>query len=202
LIDRYLDVVGTYNGKSRLDVKKEFPTKIKKIDKILVHPFAGWKAKEWNLRKFIDLTIMLSKSFDVELISPGNAISKDILEEVEKDNLKICITKSLNELKNKIKNCSLLVSNDSGPIYIANILGKATFSIYGPTNPNFSLPFGEYHSFIQKNIPCSPVDTQYCFTHAGLYCPSNECMQLLSVEEVYESLLTFINELNQKMNLH
>lgn len=202
LIDRYLDVAGAYNGNHRHEVIKEFPVNVKKIDKVLVHPFAGWKAKEWNLTKFIVLALKLNKSFDVELIAPANAISEDILEEVEKSNLKVCITKSLNELHNKIKNCALLISNDSGPIYIANVLGKATFSIYGPTNPNFSLPFGEYHSFIQKNIPCSPGNSQYCFTNAGLYCPSNECMHLLSVEEVYESLMTFINELNQKMNPH
>ena len=95
--------------------------------------------------------------------------------------------------------CSLLISNDSGPIYIANILNKPTFTIYGPTNPEFSLPYGKYHRMIQKKINCTPEPgKQYCYTKAGLYCPAYECMNQLRFEEVKDSVLKFISEIGIK----
>lgn len=192
LIDRYLDVVKAYLPIDENKIIREFPIKFQTEGKILIHPFAGWKAKEWNLNKFIELASLLNEEYEVEIVSADNLISEDIIYEVKKHQIPISYTTSINDLVNKIKDCSVFISNDSGPLYIANLLGKATFSIYGPTNPEFSLPFGNYHGFIQKKIPCSPNGTQYCYTNAGLNCPSNECMNLLQVKEVYESLLSFL----------
>jgi ADP-heptose:LPS heptosyltransferase len=93
-------------------------------------------------------------------------------------------------------------------LQIAALLGKATFTIYGPTNPEFHLPFGKYHAYVQKNISCSPKKNEkFCFTDAGRDgCPSFECMNLLSVEEVIPRVMDFISRLNikkkEKQQLH
>jgi heptosyltransferase-2 len=82
-----------------------------------------------------------------------------------------------------------MISNDSGPLYIASLMGKPTFTIYGPTNPLFHLPLGSKHNYIRHLISCSPAETEkYCFTNAGRDgCPSFECMNQLKVDEVYEN---------------
>lgn len=174
----------------------EFPTSFNGVSKVLIHPFAGWKEKEWNLKKFIELAKLLKNDFEVELLSPPNAISNDVIEEIKKNGLKIAITESISDLIEKIKECSLFISNDSGPLYIASLLGKATFTVYGPTNPKYSMPFGKYHWHIQKELRCTPKNSQYCFTHAGLFCPSNECMSLMTVEEVHERILAIQKNVN------
>ncbi|MEO8398798.1 MAG: glycosyltransferase family 9 protein [Ignavibacteriaceae bacterium] len=114
---------------------------------------------------------------------------------MENKNIHVIQTASIHELISEIKKCSIFISNDSGPLYLANLLNKPTFSIYGPTNPEYSLPFGKYHKFIQKKISCSPNGAQYCFTHAGLYCPSYECMHQLSVDEVGSSIKKYLIEI-------
>ena len=122
-------------------------------------------------------------------------------EEIEQfvdRNIPVIQTTSIEELINKIKACSVFISNDSGPLYIANLLGKPTFTIYGPTNPDYSLPFGKFHKFVQKKISCSPNGTQYCYLQAGLNCPSYECMIQLSVEEVKVSVHEFLSDLGFK----
>jgi len=201
LIDRYLDVIKKYLNLDENKIIKEFPVNFQTNGKILIHPFAGWKAKEWNLNKFIELADLLNEEYEVEIVSPENLIPEDIIHDIRDHQMPLSFTTSINDLVNKIKECSVFISNDSGPLYIANLLGKATFTIYGPTNPEFSLPFGKYHKFIQKKIPCSPNGTQYCFTHAGLYCPSNECMNLLQVKEVHNTLQSFLSELEIKQKL-
>jgi len=75
------------------------------------------------------------------------------------------------------------------------LLGKPTFTIYGPTNPKFSLPFGERHQFYQKILPCSADKEMVCFTLGGINCPSYECLNLISVDEIENAAIKFISEL-------
>jgi heptosyltransferase-2 len=201
LIDRYLDAANLYLPLNNEKISKEYPININVEDKILIHPFAGWKAKEWNLNKFVNLAVLLNKQYDIEIIATKNSVPSDIEQEILNLGLNLSFTASISDLINKIKLCSVFISNDSGPLYIANLLGKATFTIYGPTNPEFSLPFGKYHRYIQKKLECSPDGTQYCFTHAGLYCPANECMHQLSVSEVESSVLSFLREIELKTKI-
>lgn len=135
LMDRYLEVVDLHTPLCNEKISKEFAVNFNVDQKIILHPFAGWKAKEWNLNKFIKLAILLNEQYDLQIIAPEHTISKDVVQETEKVGLIVSFTKAVSDLINEIKNCSVLISNDSGPVYIANILGKATFSIYGPTEP-------------------------------------------------------------------
>ena len=63
LIDRYLDVVRGYLPADENKIIKEFPSTFQTVGKILIHPFAGWKAKEWNLNKFIELAKLLNDDY-------------------------------------------------------------------------------------------------------------------------------------------
>lgn len=202
LSEMYLNVAKLLTGKIENNDFEIFPGTNQKVDKIIIHPFAGWKAKEWNLNKFVKLAQELSKTYQVSCLFPSNSLSKDIEEEIKNFKIDIIQTKTVEELITALKNCSLLIGNDSGPIHIASILGKATFTIYGPSNPSFTLPYSPNHGYYQKRIKCSPIPTEnLCFTDGGRYgCPAFECMNQLSVEEVYSSIKSFINDLERKSN--
>lgn len=197
LMNVYLDAVFQYVDQSKYLIEHEFNVNIEREKKILVHPNAGWKAKEWNLNKYIKLVGELNRSFNSALIVKINSIPDDIKENLIKENIPIIETKNIDDLIREINDCSVLIGNDSGPVYIANLLGKPTFTVYGPTNPEFSKPFGKYHKFIIKSLICSPKENeQYCFTDAGRNgCPAYECMNLLTEEEVFTSINAFLNKL-------
>lgn len=199
LVDTYLDVAGLVSNFKRTKEIYQFKTVINEKGKILIHPFSVHRAKEWNLDKFISLAEKLIYDYVIEIISPENFLPEGIKENIIRKGIPLSITKTMEELISKIKECTVFISNDTGPLYIANLLGKATFTIYGPTNPEFSLPFGEFHTYIQKKIECSPeAGHQYCYTLAGVYCPVYECMNQLSVEEVYNSVKSFFNRIGIK----
>jgi heptosyltransferase-2 len=130
----------------------------------------------------------------VIVISEAGKLNEDVIGELFNRDIELVETKNIYELMNIIKKCAVFISNDSGPLYIANMLGIPTFTVYGPTNPQFSLPYGKNHSFIQRKLRCSPeANAQYCFTNAGRNgCPSNECMHLLDFEEVFTALTEFL----------
>jgi len=196
LIDIYLDAITPLiQIADRNDLKKQ-PIALNPSGKILIHPLAGWKAKEWNFNKYFKLAVNLSKYYKVAIVVPINNISNDIAEELILEGVEVIQSSSVENLIEEIKSCSIFIGNDSGPIYIASFLGKPTISIYGPTNPEYSRPISEHHNFIVHNIKCSPEkNKQYCFTYAGMLgCPSFECMNLLKYEDVYAEIKELIKK--------
>ena len=127
-MDIYLDVYFSIFPESDSKPIKEFPINLARDLPILVHPFGGWKAKEWNLNKFIDLVYFLSKNLKVKLIFQENQIPEDIIEFLQQCNIEYIESRSLEDLIREIKSCSVFIGNDSGPLNIASFLGKPTFT--------------------------------------------------------------------------
>ena len=196
-MDIYIDVLKKerpgYNGYCY-----KFKPDFNPNGKILIHPFAIRKAKEWNLNKYIELSKRLGRNYEVSITAPPNFIQDEILNEIAYIGTNIIITNTVNDLIEEVKQASLFISNDSGPTYIASILGKPTFTIYGPTNPEYSLPFGKNHEYFQKKLACSVNDEKFCFTLGGVNCPSYECLNLISVDEVENSVIDFAKKIGIK----
>jgi ADP-heptose:LPS heptosyltransferase len=167
---------------------------------ILIHPFAGWSAKEWGLNKFIELTLLLKKDYECSFILPRGKIDKNTINSMKNNGITFNITNNTGELITTINKCSVFIGNDSGPVHIANLLGKPTFTIYGPTNPAFHKPLSGKNNYIIQRIKCSPGNGEkMCFTMGGqIGCPSFECMNLLSVDQVKLELEKFLSEIKLK----
>ena len=195
LMDRYSEVAELATGNKLAKGKYEYPISYKKRDKILIHPFAGWGAKEWGLSKFVSLTERVKEKFEASIVFPKGSVKPDLLSYLNKKKISYTETDTLKNLIEEIKNCSLFVGNDSGPLYLAVLYGKPTFTIYGPTNPEYSKPFGILHKQIFLNLSCTPIKEQYCILEAGRRCPTNECMKSLEQDYIYNELLKLINML-------
>ena len=193
-MDIYLDVL-RYIRPDYDKYSYQFESNYNQKNKIVIHPFAIRKAKEWNLKKYIRLAERLNNNYDVCLIAPPKFIEEDVLHELTQLEIEVKVTNSIFELISLVKEASLFISNDSGPTYIASMMGKPTFIIYGPTNPKFSLPFGINHKYYKKELFCSAKEEKICFTLGGINCPSYECMNLISVDEIEESINNFIKVL-------
>lgn len=196
-MDIYFDILKKEKPEYN-DYSYEFNPELNFEGRILIHPFAIRKAKEWNLNKYIELANRLGKIYEVSIIAPPKFINDEIIDEINLSGIRPVFTKTVNKLIEELKQASLFISNDSGPIYIASLLGKPTFTIYGPTNPQYSLPFGKYHSHFQKRLDCSAVDEKFCFTLGGVNCPSYECLNLISVDEVESSVIKFADKIGIK----
>jgi heptosyltransferase-2 len=161
----------------------------------VIHPFAGWPAKEWNLRKFIELADIVNEKTECLVVFPIERMKKDILNELDIKKIRYIETKSVTDLIETIKNCTAFIGNDSGPLHLASLLGKPTFSIYGPTNPEYHLPLTGINSYCQNIINCSPSPKEkLCFTNGGRNgCPAFECMNNLSVQEVKIKVMEFLD---------
>jgi ADP-heptose:LPS heptosyltransferase len=194
-IDNYLDIARLIIPNLPKASNYQFISDFNANDRIIIHPFAIRKAKEWNFKRFIELAVRLNEFYPVEIVFPGNFVAEDIYKDLESIGLHCKITDSINDLISEIRQASLFISNDSGPTYIAALLGKPTFTIYGPTNPDYSLPFGKFHTYFQNKILCTANQEMYCFTYGGIECPSNECMNSISVDAIETKVVEFAEKL-------
>ena len=196
LVDIYLDAISPLvEVFSRADSKKKKKV-INRSGMILIHPFAGWKEKEWNFKSVISLAEKLNKNYPVSLIVQTNQLSYDVMSEIENLNIGLIQTNSVEELIKSIMECSFFIGNDSGPVNIANFIGKPTFTIYGATNPDYTASEEEHQIYIQKKLSCSAgVNEKYCAIGVGAYdCPGTQCMNLLTVNEIFNNVDPLIEE--------
>lgn len=83
-----------------------------------------------------------------------------------------------------LEKSKLFISNDSGPLHIANSLGISTVSFFGPEIPERFAPRGDKHTVFYSGVYCSPCLNVYNQKTAPCN-GENECMRKISVEDVY-----------------
>lgn len=88
---------------------------------------------------------------------------------------------TIRELMALIESCSVLLTNDSGPMHIAAALKVPLVALFGSTSDVRTGPYGE-RNVIHKHVECSP-----CYKRI---CPIDfRCMKRIEVEEVYQAIL-------------
>ena len=81
-----------------------------------------------------------------------------------------------------LKICSVFLTNDSGPMHLADSLGTPLVALFGSTDPIVTGPYRQHTQVIQKEVPCAP-----CFKRV---CPIDfPCMKKIGVEEVTQAVL-------------
>lgn len=76
-----------------------------------------------------------------------------------------------------IASCSCLLSNDSGPMHLADALGTPVVALFGSTDSGWTGPQGKQHRIFQSEVACNP-----CFLRE---CPIDRaCMKSFSTEAV------------------
>ncbi|MCB0725416.1 MAG: glycosyltransferase family 9 protein [Ignavibacteriae bacterium] len=98
---------------------------------------------------------------------------------------------SLLESAELIRRASLLITNDSAPMHIANAMGTDVIAIFGATVPDFGFfPYGENDVIVETNgLACRP-----CSIHGGNKCPIGtfECMMRIEKKDIVKKAEEFI----------
>ena len=97
------------------------------------------------------------------------------------------------ELCALLRNCRLLISNDSGPVHLAAALGVPTIALFGPESPLFYGPVGNRAVNLYAGLPCSPCLNVY--NAKVFHCPIGvKCLRDISVRQVLASAEAMLNE--------
>jgi heptosyltransferase-2 len=87
---------------------------------------------------------------------------------------------SIRELMAVIKRCSVLVTNDTGPMHMASALGVPVVAIFGPTDWRTTSPYGREQALLRHPVECAPCMLRECPI-------DHRCMTGVTVEQVYDA---------------
>jgi len=89
---------------------------------------------------------------------------------------------TIQELMNVLTNCTVLVTNDTGPMHLAQALGVPVVAIFGSTDPESTGPVGEESCVIREQVRCSP-----CLLRS---CPiDHRCMTNISTDQIVRTVM-------------
>jgi len=150
---------------------------------IAINPNAAWPTKRWLPEGFAKVADCIAEmGYTPVLIgSPKEKnISAQVLAGTSAEILDLTGRTSLKELAALFSRCDAAISNDSGPMHLANAVGTPVVSIFGPTDPERCGPWLGKIPPIQADNDCSKCYRKRCW-HLT-------CMQKVTSEEVMESL--------------
>jgi len=96
------------------------------------------------------------------------------------------------EIAAAISHCSIIVTNDSGPLHLAAALAVPSVSIFGPTDPDRTVIPGASR-VVRAETPCQPCYARECpLVH-------HRCMRDIRADDVYSAAIGLLAEIDGKV---
>jgi heptosyltransferase-2 len=155
-----------------------------------INPGAAYgSAKCWPPERFRALAMRLLLETDAYVVFFGDSSTAGMVKEITRGlperAIDLAGITGLRELACIIKDCDVLITNDSGPMHIGAAFEVPLVALFGSTDDELTGPYGQKESVINKRVKCSP-----CFKRT---CPIDfRCMKLIDVDEVVERVLKIV----------
>ncbi len=150
-------------------------------------------AKRWPAERFGAVAAAIAAARPVEWILFGTSNDAAAGEEIYTSLGERCVNRigqtTLAQLIDELRSCHLLLTNDTGTMHLASLLGLPTVAIFGSTEPLLTGPLGNGHIILRHHVECSP-----CFLRE---CPIDfRCMKAVGVAEVVSAVQSILGETN------
>jgi heptosyltransferase-2 len=157
---------------------------------IILSPGASYgPAKRWPESFFSRLAMLLQTHNDAEILLIGSETDKEIAASITstmpKKPFDLTGKTTIPQLAGLISQSALFITNDSGPMHLANALKVPVVAIFGPTDPRITGPYQKPSKVLNHQVPCWPCSYRDCpFEH--------QCMTQISPELVHEESQEFL----------
>ena len=158
--------------------------------KLALSPGAEYgPAKRWLPHRFAEVAAAVVAKLSVQWILLGTATDMAVGETIAKTLGDSCVNRigqtTLEQLIDELRECRLLLTNDTGSMHLASLLGVPTVAIFGSTEPRLTKPLGGRQIIVRHQVECSP-----CFLRE---CPIDfRCMKAVRVEEAINAVLSIL----------
>jgi lipopolysaccharide heptosyltransferase I len=158
---------------------------------IALLPGARWENKRWPVPHFQRLITALHKRaahlrFVILGGAADSALADAIVSIAPEAATNLAGRTSLPQTIEVLRQCSVVVTNDTGPMHVAAALRKPVVGIFGPTKPARTGPYGQINRVLQRHdLPCVPCMKNFCSYREPL-----ACLRGISPQQVAEEVLT------------
>jgi heptosyltransferase-3 len=152
---------------------------------VVLHPGSGGSARDWSPLRFAQLGRELAQK-GYRVVVTGGPGEDELVEQVVKHAgigvLPLVNRLSVKELAAFLRMVDLFVSNSTGPLHIAAAVGTPVIGFYPPIRACSPQRWGPYTDLKTVFVP----DPKACPRCHGKPCQGNDCMDLISVQEVVQ----------------
>ncbi len=146
-------------------------------------------AKRWLPERFADAAARVAAQVPVQWILFGTRKDAEVGEQIAAGLGDSCVNRigqtTLDQLILALRECRLLLTNDTGTMHLASLLGVPVVAIFGSTEPGLTGPLGDHHIVLRHHVECSP-----CFLRK---CPIDfRCMKAVAIQEVIDAVLSIL----------
>lgn len=146
-------------------------------------------AKRWLPERFAEAAAKITAQSSAQWILLGTKNDAAIGEQIAAAIGDHCVNRigqtTLDQLIDALRRCRLLLTNDTGTMHLAALLGVPVIAIFGSTEPRLTGPLGNGHTILRHHVECSP-----CFLRK---CPIDfRCMKAVSADEVAGAVLSML----------
>ena len=132
--------------------------------RLAVCPGARWETKRWPATKFADLALKAHEEFGAAVVVLGSPDERHLCIDVE-ERLRRSMPEAfvmnlgggttLRQLAAIIEACTWAVTNDSGPLHLADAVGTPAVGLFTCTSPWLSGPAPERHELLSTRATCA-----------------------------------------------
>jgi len=146
-------------------------------------------AKRWLPERFAEAAAKITAQSSAQWILLGTKNDAAIGEQIAAAIGDHCVNRigqtTLDQLIAELWQCRLLLTNDTGTMHLAALLGVPVVAVFGSTEPRLTGPLGNGHTVLRHHVECSP-----CFLRE---CPIDfRCMKAVSAQEVADAVLSML----------
>ena len=146
-------------------------------------------AKRWLPERFAEVAAKITAQASAQWTLFGTKNDGAIGEQIAAAIGDHCVNRigqtTLDQLIDELRQCTLLLTNDTGTMHLAALLGVPVVAVFGSTEPRLTGPLGNGHTILRHHVECSP-----CFLRE---CPIDfRCMKAVSADEVAGAVLSMI----------
>jgi heptosyltransferase II len=142
------------------------------------------EAKRWFADRYAETADVLAGRHGARIVLFGSPTDRAVVEQVaarmKHPAVILAGQTTLGQLMGLLKECSLLITNDSGPMHLAAALDVPQLALFGSTSEIATGPLNRQAVVIKHQVDCNP-----CFLRK---CPTDfRCMKGISVQEAAEA---------------
>jgi lipopolysaccharide heptosyltransferase II len=146
-------------------------------------------AKRWLPERFAEAALKVAAQAPVQWVLFGTPKDAEIGEQIAARLGDSCVNRigqtTLEQLILALRECRLLLTNDTGTMHLAALLGVPVVAVFGSTEPGLTGPLGDHHIILRHHVECSP-----CFLRK---CPIDfRCMKGVGTQEVVDAVSSIL----------
>ncbi len=154
----------------------------------VVVPGSRWETKNWDPDRFAAVIDRLHHHPQLGAVLSGSPSERPLCERIARQCRRPVVNLAgrlnLPEWVALIEQAAVVLCNDSAALHVAAALGRPLVTIFGPTDPRRTGPYGSPAAVLQAPLDCAP-----CYIRKLSGCGfQHQCMKDITVGQVHQAV--------------